>query len=76
MFSQLLQDMAEDLETLDYSGSELNETVELGKTILVIARSNEENIENFRRNFRNMDQLLLFTSLLISTKSWSITTSI
>ena len=58
MFSQLLQDMAEDLETLDYSGSELNETVEFtGKTILVIARSNEENIENFRRNFRNMNQL-------------------
>ena len=38
--------------------SELNETVEFtGKTILVIARSNEENIENFRRNFRNMNQL-------------------
>ena len=58
MFSQLLQDMADDLERLDYSGSELNETVEFtGKTILVIARSNEENIENFRRNFRNMNQL-------------------
>lgn len=58
MFSQLLQDMADDLERLDYSGSELNETVEFtGKTILVIARSNQENIENFRRNFRNMNQL-------------------
>ena len=58
MFSQLLRDMADDLERLDYSGSELNETVEFtGKTILVIARSNEENIENFRRNFRNMNQL-------------------
>ena len=58
MFSQLLQDMADDLKILDYSGSELNETVEFtGKTILVIARSNEENIENFRRNFRNMNQL-------------------
>ena len=58
MFSQLLQDMADDLKILDYSGSELNETVEFtGKTILVIARSNEENIKNFRRNFRNMDQL-------------------
>tara|TARA_Y100000389_G_scaffold202334_1_gene247321 strand:- start:183 stop:704 length:522 start_codon:yes stop_codon:yes gene_type:complete len=58
MFSQLLQDMAEDLKILDYSGSELNETVEFtGKTILVIARSNDENIKNFRRNFRNMNQL-------------------
>jgi len=58
MFTQLLQDMAEDLEILDYSGSELNETVEFtGKTILVIAKSNDENIENFRRNFRNMNQL-------------------
>tara|TARA_B100000900_G_scaffold400242_1_gene403650 strand:- start:155 stop:688 length:534 start_codon:yes stop_codon:yes gene_type:complete len=58
MFSQLLRDMADDLERLDYSGSELNETVEFtGKTILVIARSNEENIQNFRRNFRNMNQL-------------------
>lgn len=58
MFSQLLQDMAEDLKILDYSGSELNETVEFtGKTILVIAKSNDENIQNFRRNFRNMNQL-------------------
>ena len=58
MFSQLLQDMADDLERLDYSGSELNENVEFtGKTILVIARSNDENIKNFRRNFRNMNQL-------------------
>ena len=58
ILTQLDDENYDDLERLDYSGSELNETVEFtGKTILVIARSNEENIENFRRNFRNMNQL-------------------